>query len=145
MNIRTMSIPYAIPANRPTYLAEWKPLVVETFQRMLCNPWTLLICKLVIGVVSAYDIFLTVKYVEFLPTMELNPIGRWLMMLDRETSCHLSQIAAFIASKFVGNFVALSVIELLANWKPKISSAVALSVAALQLLLLYFLIFGETR
>lgn len=109
----------------------------------LGNPWVLLACKLTIGLVSAYDIFLTVKYFESLPMLELNPIGRWLMMLDTDCPCELSQIAAFIAAKFVGNFLALCVIELLAAWKPRISSAVALSVAGLQLILLIFLQFSH--
>jgi len=146
MNIRMMTIPYALPLERSglSLTASWL-LRRDGVYRLLCNPWTLLVCKLIIGVVSAYDIFLTIKYVESLPMMELNPIGRWLMMLDDQTTCQLSQIAAFIASKFAGNFLALCVIELLANWKPKMSSAVALAVALFQLWLLYFLVFGDTR
>ncbi len=146
MNIRMMSIPYALPLERGAVSVSRTWLLRrEALNRCLCNPWTLLLCKLIIGVVSAYDIFLTIKYVESLPMMELNPIGRWLMMLDNQTNCQLSQIAAFIASKFAGNFLALCVIELLANWKPRMSSAVALAVALFQLWLLYFLLFGDTR
>lgn len=114
-------------------------LIVE---RLLCNPWTLLLCKLTIGVVSAYDIYLTIKYVESLSTYELNPIGRWLMRLDAGPQCELSQTASFIAAKFCGNFIALSVIELLGTWKAYIAAAVALAIAAFQLGLLGFLLFG---
>lgn len=146
MNLRMMSIPYALPLERGAVTLRFSWLIRREFLIcLLCNPWTLLLCKLIIGVVSAYDIFLTIKYVESLPMMELNPIGRWLMMLDDQTTCQLSQIAAFIASKFAGNFLALCVIELLASWKPRMSTAVALAVASFQLGLLYFLVFGSTR
>ena len=108
--------------------------------RLLCNPWTLLICKLTIGMVSAYDIYLTVKYFESLPMMELNPIGRWLMSLENGPECSLNQIAAFMASKFAGNFIALAVIALVAHWRYAAATAVALTVAVFQLGLLCFLL-----
>lgn len=82
---------------------------------VLCSTWTLMLCKLFIGFVSAYDIFLTIKYIDFLPMLELNPIGRWLMVLDAGPECSLNQIAGFIASKFAGNFLVLVIIELLTN------------------------------
>ena len=108
--------------------------------RFINNPWMLLVCKLTIGVVSAYDIFLTVKYFESLPMMELNPIGRWLMQLDSGPTCQLDQIAGFIAAKFVGNFVVLALIELMCQWKYGFASLAAGSVALAQLGLLYFLV-----
>ena len=105
----------------------------------LCNAWVLLGCKLVIGVVSAYDIFLTIKYYESLPWLELNPVGRWLMMLDEGPACELHHVAAFIAAKFAGNFIAICVIELLAAWRLRVSTAVALAVAACQMILFCYL------
>ena len=146
MNVRVMSTPFVLESDSFAFAERyWRNAGSLALRQLLCNPWTLLVCKLTIGIVSAYDIFLTIKYVDSLPMMELNPIGRWLMMLDADqSSCQLSQIAAFIASKFAGNFVVLCVIELLAAWNPKMSSAVALAVAAFQLLLLYFLVFGDT-
>lgn len=111
-----------------------------TGMKLLCNPYVLLICKLTIGLVSAYDIYLTVKYFESLPTMELNPVCRWLMSLDQGPDCNLNQIAAFMASKFVGNFISLAVIELVAHWRYGAAVAVALAVAFFQLLLLGFLL-----
>ena len=109
------------------------------------NPWALLICKLTIGIVSAYDIFLTIKYVDSLPTMELNPLGRWLMMLDRGPECELHQIASFVAAKFAGNFLVIAVIELLANWKRYMAGAVAIPVAAFQVALFCFLTFDSVH
>ncbi len=112
------------------------------FAEFISNPWALLACKATIGLVSAFDIYLTIKYFESLPTFELNPIGRWLMALDEGPDCHLSQIAGFIASKFAGNFAALTVIEFLVRWKLAIAGVVAFALAVFQLGLLYFLLFA---
>ena len=117
----------------------------KTVESIFCNPWSLLLCKILIGIVSVYDIYLTIKYVEYLGTYELNPVGRWLMDLDRGPECNLKQVAAFVSAKFAGNFIALSVIELLANWKRYIATAVAFPVVVFQLGLLYFLMFGSTH
>lgn len=109
---------------------------------VFCNRWTLLVCKLLIGLVSAYDIYLTIKYVQYLGEMELNPIGRWLMNLDQGPTCELQQVAGFITAKFAGNFIAISVIELLASWKRHLATAVALPIVLFQLWLLQFLLYG---
>lgn len=121
----------------------------QALERLFCNRWTLFACKLTIGAVSAYDIYLTVKYFDSLPCYELNPIGRWLMDLDYgpnastgHLECSVKQLAAFITSKFAGNFLALSVIEMLASWKQTLASSVALPIALLQTMLLYFLVYG---
>lgn len=103
------------------------------------SPWILLLCKLFIGLVSCYDIFLTIKYVTYLPDLELNPVGRWLMSLDSGPTCHLDQIAGFISCKFAGNFITLAAIEGLCYWKKQAATCVAVTVALAQLLLLYFL------
>ncbi len=110
--------------------------------RFFCNRWSLLVCKFLIGVVSAYDIYLTVKYVEYLGTYELNPVGRWLMHLDDGPECELKQVAGFITAKFAGNFLVLSVIEFLASWKRYLATAVAVPVVLFQLGLLFYLMFG---
>lgn len=113
---------------------------VAAVQQWLTNSWVLLACKLTIGLVSAYDIFLTIKYFESLPMMELNPIGRLLMSLDSGPECQLNQIAGFIAAKFVGNFLVLATLELVSHWRKGCATAVALSLAGFQLCLLYFLL-----
>ena len=107
---------------------------------VLASSWVLLSCKLIIGLVSAYDIFLTIKYVDSLPWMELNPLGRWLMHLDSGPECPLDQIACFVAAKFSGNFLTLAAIELLCHWKQPVANTVALGVAVAQLILLYYLL-----
>jgi hypothetical protein len=116
--------------------------LLQSFRPWLESPWTLLACKLIIGLVSAYDIFLTIKYVNSLPLMELNPIGRWMMQLDSGPECGLDQIACFVAAKFSGNFLTLACIELLCHWRRSLACLVACGVSAAQLLLLYFLMHG---
>lgn len=118
--------------------------LAETTRRLLCSPFTLLACKIVIGVVSAYDIHQTIKYVEYLPEMELNPVGRWLMRLDDGPVCDLQQAACFITAKFVGNFACLAIIELVSTWRRSFAAGVALVVASFQTVLLLFLLFGDT-
>ena len=114
----------------------------RAIEKLFCNRWSLLVCKILIGLVSAYDIYLTIKYVEYLGVYELNPVGRWLMDLDDGPECELKQIAGFITAKFAGNFIALSVIELLASWKRYLATAVAMPIVLFQMGLLYFLIYG---
>lgn len=136
-----MNLPLALNfrTNRSPQAIQRLNLSLDT---VLYSTWTLLLCKLIIGFVSAYDIFLTIKYVDFLPMLELNPIGRWLMMLDCGPECSLNQVAGFIASKFAGNFLVLVIIEVLPHWKRSLAVYVAVAVAIFQLMLLTYLFFG---
>jgi hypothetical protein len=115
---------------------------------MLSTPFALLLCKAVIGIVSSYDVFLTIKYVEALPMMEMNPIGRWMMGLNKDysqgfVSGTVQQTACFIAAKFLGNIVVFGVIEALAHWHRPMAATVATTLAFVQLCLLYYLLFGS--
>lgn len=135
MFIASTNVRRAIPAPQFSFRR-----LDELIERLASSAAMLLCCKLVIGAVSAYDIFLTIKYFESLPAMELNPIGRWMMSLDDGPKCDLDQISCFIACKFAGNFIALSVIEALCSWKRYMATAVAFAIACFQLMLLYFLL-----
>jgi hypothetical protein len=127
---------------------------VETFRRfvlhalflagkLLGSVWGLLACKCVILVVSAFDIYLTVKYVEFMPELELNPLGRWLLGVDNGPRCELQHAAAFITAKFAGNVLVLAIIEALAHCNFRMVGFVAGAVALFQLLLGLFLYFAD--
>lgn len=109
------------------------------YKRVVHSPVTLLVLKLTIGLVSAYDIFLTIKYVECLPEMELNPVGRWLMCLDSGPECGLDQIAGFVSAKFAGNFLTLAILELVCHWRKSLAVCIATIVAMAQLYLLHIL------
>lgn len=117
--------------------------VSQVTRRFFESAWLLLVCKLTIGAVSAYDIFLTIKYVKSLPNLELNPVGRWLMNLDTGPVCELDQVALFITVKFIGNFLTLAIIEMVGAWKQAHASLIAIVIATMQLGLLYYLIFGS--
>ena len=109
---------------------------------ILTNVWVLLVCKGVIGSASAFDTYLTVKYVGSLPTYELNPLGRWLMGLDTGPEAETQQIAAFVAAKFIGTIVVLLTIQGLAFWRMHLAGLVAIPMAAFQLSLVLHLLFG---
>ena len=114
-------------------------LAAELLNRVVGNVWGLLACKCIILAVSAFDIYLTVKYVEFLPEMELNPVGRWLLGIDNGPRCELQHAAAFITAKFAGNVVVLGIIETLAHCGFRRIGYVAAAVALFQVWLGAFL------
>jgi len=117
---------------------------VAVSSKVLGSVWGLLACKCIILVVSAFDIYLTVKYVEFLPELELNPVGRWLLGVDKGPRCDLQQAAAFITAKFAGNVLVLAIIETLAHCGFRRVGFVAGAVALFQILLGVFLCFADT-
>ena len=109
----------------------------------LGSVWGLLLCKFIIFVVSALDIYLTVKYVEYLPELELNPVGRWLLGCDNGPACKLQDAAAFITAKFAGNVLVLATIEMLALCRFRRVGFVAAAVALFQLMLGMFLLYAD--
>ncbi|GIW98413.1 MAG: hypothetical protein KatS3mg111_1746 [Pirellulaceae bacterium] len=112
----------------------WRPATKRLWMASL-----LVIGKLTIVAVASYDIFLTIKYVDSLPMMELNPIGRWLMRLDDGVEAELRQVAAFIAAKFLGTFLVIFILDLLWRWHAALASIAASGTALFQLGLLVFL------
>ncbi len=109
---------------------------------LLCNVWALMICKLIIGTVSAFDTYLTMKYVISLETYEQNPIGRWLMGLDSGPVCETQQIAAFITAKFVGTLLVLLAIQAVAYYRVRLATMIAIPVTGFQIYLASHLLFG---
>jgi hypothetical protein len=109
----------------------------------LGSVWGLLACKCVILTVSGMDIYLTVKYVEYMPQLELNPIGRWILGVDEGPHCKLQQAAAFITAKFAGNVMVLAIIEMLAHCRFRRVGFVAAAVALFQILLGIFLLYAD--
>ncbi len=133
---------YPVLSSAPALQVDYTPLISQ-FKKLALSRWTLAACKLTISLVSAFDIYLTIKYVDFLPMLELNPIGRWLMSLDSSAECDLKQVALFVTAKFAGNYAVLFTIDYLASWRLRMASCVALGVAVCQLVLFYFLVFYE--
>ena len=109
----------------------------------LGSVWGLLVCKCIILVVSALDIYLTVKYVEYMPQLELNPVSRLLLGIDNGPECKLQHAAAFITAKFAGNVLVLAIIEMLAHCRFRSVGFVAAAVALFQILLGLFLLYAD--
>lgn len=103
--------------------------------------WITAAC-LFIGLVSAYDAYLTMAYAPFLVQLEVNPIGRTIMRLDEGNFLQMQRIALFLGLKFAGTICAISVIHFLGHYQRRWASPVALSLAAFQVLLLIYLQFG---
>ena len=91
-----------------------------------------------IGLIGAYDFYLTMVTANFLPEMEQNEIGRMIMGLDDDV-IHSQRIALFLALKFAGTVVVLSVLGLMGMVRDRRGVPVALGVFAFQLYLLFVL------
>ena len=124
----------------PAIEAVWRGVL--SAQHLLGNLWAVTASMAVISFVAAYDTYLTLKYAATLHDLERNPLGRWLMSLDCGPVCDLQQIAAFVTAKFVGTFIVLLTIQVLAHWRLQLASTIALTVALFQLWLAYHLTFA---
>ena len=92
---------------------------------------------LFIMLVSVLDGFLSLRYRHSLPALELNPLGRSLLAAN---DGHVSYL---LAVKFVGTVLACAILLLLHQTRPRLGLIVCFAVAALQLCLLLFLIWGD--
>ena len=88
---------------------------------------------IVILMVSAYDVYLSIKLQDLLPETEKNPVGRWLIQIDNQ------DVALFMAAKLFGTGLAIHLLGLLRHYKLKILKPVMASIVLLQLALLMFL------
>ena len=90
-------------------------------------------------VVAAIDVYFAIKLQDSLLEFELNPIGKALINLDG------GSVALFMAMKFFGTVIALAAVPVI-NYKYGNKWAlIYITIAAIiQMLLLYFLIYGHT-
>ena len=105
----------------------------------ICVGWCTLVWSmslLVIGLVAAYDTYLSVKFQEALPILEMNPLCRMIIAADG------GSVAMLLGFKFAGTVLALGAILLLYRFKPSIGVAVAVIVAGLQGTLFLYLFLG---
>lgn len=91
---------------------------------------------LFIGVVAAYDTYLSIKFQELLQAQELNPLGRWLISIDN------GSVATFMGCKFIGTLLVLGTIQVLYTYKRHIGLTVASALAGIQGMLALYLAFG---
>ncbi|RMF42609.1 MAG: hypothetical protein D6753_07115 [Planctomycetota bacterium] len=95
--------------------------------------------KFIIVCAACWDLYLTAKYVESLPSLELNPLARFMMQLDDGVEAELTQAAVFLAAKFLGTFLVIALLDCLWHWKERTAVAAAVGVAACQIALVLFL------
>ena len=89
-----------------------------------------------IGLVSAYDTYLTVRFQESLEVMECNPIALWLLAYDKWSA------ATLVGLKFLGSMVVLGALCLGFWLQPRWGLTITVSIAMLQAALLAFLTLG---
>ncbi|MCO6455721.1 MAG: hypothetical protein J5I93_10540 [Pirellulaceae bacterium] len=119
----------AVPTvgDAPALAATAATSVPRTAELMLVASW------LVIGLVAAYDTYLSVKFQDSLSTLEINPICRWLIAADG------GSVSILLGCKFAGTVLALGTILLVYRFQPRMGLAVATVVASLQMLVLLYL------
>ncbi len=96
------------------------------------------VAMLGIGLISAYDFYLTIATLSCLPEMEQNPVARKIMGLDGN-NVEQARVATFLGLKFAGNVVVLAALGGLGMARHRCAVPVALGVFGCQLYLLYVL------
>ncbi len=94
---------------------------------LFCFQW------LTIGFISAYDLYLALKYKNLMYEGELNPICRKVMELD---DWDLSVFAGF---KMAGTILALGILALAYNLRPRIAKPAIWALFIFQIILLFIL------
>ncbi len=96
-----------------------------------------------IGIVAAYDVYLTILYALTLESLEVNPVARGIMHLDTPTQEFLTSLALFIGLKCAGIVVVMSVVFMISIWRKHWALLIAGGVSTFQLALLMFLCFAQ--
>ncbi|HEV7280598.1 MAG TPA: hypothetical protein VGN57_10370 [Pirellulaceae bacterium] len=112
-------------------------------QRPATQEFVLLACCVVIGLVSAYDGYLTIRYHESLAQMELNPLGRTILQLAQDGGASAAALATFLGLKFAGTVIVICALQGIFRGHRRIGLTSAIAVATVQVLLGFYLTFGE--
>ena len=95
---------------------------------------------LVVGLVSAYDGYLTVRYQHMLHLFEENPVGRWIMDLDHGRVFNKDygyvvenqKVARFLGLKFAGTILSLAILLVVHRYKARMGLLISGIIASLQ-------------
>lgn len=93
--------------------------------------WWLIVC-----IVSAFDVYWIVRNQDVLLECEQNPVGVWLIQLDD------GRVALFMAVKFFGTALVLSITPLIFLYARKFGYAIMCGLAAFMSGLFYYLHWG---
>ena len=91
---------------------------------------------LFIGAVSSYDAYLTMKFNDSIASMELNPLGVWLIEMDG------GDPSLFIGVKFLGTIIVLGLLSLIHKHHQRMGWTLIGMVSTFQVGLLTFLTAG---
>jgi hypothetical protein len=119
-------------------------LALAAFDRWRASSVSLISYMLIVGGISVYDIYLTIRYAESLEQYEANPIGRWLMGLDQLARAECPDVSLFIGCKTVGTLIVLAVLAVLVMRWARLGHPIAMGVSLFQISLGYFLTFTLT-
>jgi hypothetical protein len=99
---------------------------------------------LIVASVAVYDFVLTIIYAPVLQFMEENPLGRWLMGLDRLDLAfgESPDLTLFLTMKTIGTLTVLATMYVLVQWRSRIGHPVALGVSSFQICLAGYLTFA---
>lgn len=128
---------------------EWEKRYTRSFSSWLRRVWPVIstvgLCIYLgtIAAVSIYDMALTIKYPFSLKELELNPVGRWLMSLDRLPCGKMPDLGLFLGAKFLGTATVMGVLYWLVGRSGRIGHSVGMGVAACQIVLAIYLHYGE--
>lgn len=118
------------------------PLEIRTISRRMrrkqsrVGSLTFIVMWMWIGMVSCYDVYLTILYQEHLRDMEQNPIARAIMSADNWN------ISSFIGLKMAGTIICLGFLMLLFNIDRRFAYTVTSGVAFFQFCLFCYLTFA---
>jgi hypothetical protein len=86
-----------------------------------------------VGVVSAFDTYLTFRFQDVLRQLESNPVGRYLIEIDG------GNVNVFIRTKVAGTIVVLGVLAALHVYRRRWSFPITASIAAFQFALVVYI------
>ena len=110
----------------------------------LSSLYSIVLYQIIVAAVSIYDMLLTIAYAPSLHMMEQNPIGRWLMKLDRlnPTFGGTPDLTLFLSMKIIGTVIVLIAMFVLVQWRSRIGHLVSMGVSSFQLCLAFYLTFA---
>lgn len=120
-------------------LAESSRVTIALHEKWKGSVAPLIWHSLIIGLVSLYDMFLTVKYAVHLKYLEQNPMGRWMMQLDEIQSGSVPDLTLFLSAKSIGTVLVLAIVACLYLRRRRIGHPVVVGVSGFQLALAWYL------
>ena len=118
--------------------------VLVQYARWQSTRVSLISYLITVASVAVYDFVLTITYAPMLQYMEENPLGRWIMGLDR-LSLEFGEspdLTLFLTMKVIGTMTVLASMYALVQWRSRIGHPVALGVSSFQIFLAVYLTFA---